>query len=70
MVLRSTAVALLAVCASGCVNVSCRPDFVINTWTPPGGSPAADGQSTVRQKLAEVESISFITCDYDDYKEQ
>jgi len=67
MGLRSVAIALLAGIATGCTSVSCGPDFIVNTWTPPSGMPPTDaGQLTVRQKLAEVESISFITCNYDD----
>lgn len=54
---------------AGCVsNVTCKPELVINTWKPIPGFPDTEpGQQTVRQRLANVESISFITCSYDDY---
>ena len=67
MGLRSVAIAFLAFIPVGCASVSCGPDFIVNTWTLPSGVPPTEnGQLTVRQKLAEVESISFITCNYDD----
>lgn len=53
----------------GCANVSCKPELVINTWQPPDGMPSTEnGQFTVRQRLDYIESISFITCNYDDWK--
>jgi hypothetical protein len=58
---------LIALLCAGCVNVSCRPDFVVHAWTGPDGAPESHtGQLTVPQQFAEIESISFITCDYDD----
>lgn len=66
---------LIALLCTGCVNLSCRPDFVIHTRAVPDGAPdAGSGSLIVRQKLAGIESIfesisgtiAFITCNYDD----
>jgi hypothetical protein len=53
---------------TGCVHIAaCRPELVINTWKPLYGIPVEEnGPLTVRQRLAEVESISFIQCSYND----
>ena len=54
---------------AGCANASCKPELVLNTWKPLDGMPSAEsGQLTVRERLDYIESISFITCKYDDWK--
>jgi len=58
---------LIACCLAGCADVSCHPEFVINSWHSPSGMPAAkSGQLTVREHLSEIESVSFTTCNYND----
>jgi hypothetical protein len=58
---------IAALCLGGCAHVACKPELVLNTWKPIDGFPDTEhGQLTVRQRLDEIESISVITCRYDD----
>lgn len=61
------AIALAALGIAGCANVSCRREFVINMWQPPEGLPHQEFRLfTSGRMFSEIESVSFLTCSYDD----
>jgi hypothetical protein len=66
MRMRRLSVFIVALC-TGCTSIACKPVLVIHTWKPLYGVPVEEsGQPTVRERLDDIESISFVQCSYND----
>lgn len=60
---------LISIILTNCAGLNCQPELVVNNWQPPEGIPLAAseiGKPTVQMRLNQIESITFLTCRYND----